>query len=1266
MSGLFSILNIAKGALAAQQYGINVTGNNIANVNNSDYSLQTADQQSNISVVYSGLQFGSGVSVDKIEQAVDQLFENRLTDAKSSQAAFEEAESYLNVIESIFDESSDTSITSLTSQFWNSWSDLSINPLGSSERVAVLDNASNLAERYNSVNEDLMGLTDDLNDEISASLSQINDITRQIADINQEITSHEVTGTANDLRDTRNGLVDELGTLIDIDTFEQSNGAIIVNAGNGFSLVNGEDNYEVSLSGNQIVRQGSDGYQIDITDKIEGGKLGGWLDLRDEVIPKYESDLDVLAENMIWAMNYQHSQGAGLEYSSDSVTGTYEADASGLLSSLPFGDRIDYEQDFKMWIKDESGSSPAYRSVEVDMGISEATLSGWEGTALDGTQVRYELTVVEGATVGDREVAEFDGSGLGTVQTGASVSAALDNAIADQTLTVSGSPQGIQTIDVSDNNGDALRSAASISDALNQISGVEAHASETSATFTLGGVGTHTNGDVVTYTLVVDDIEQEQTFTVDSTVGTFQKQFEDSLGDAAESINGINSDDDFSARGLTVTSSSGKNIGVQELTIGGSVGDDTIYFEGATVNEVGAGGDEAAVITGTVTIVHDPGMSFSSNVSESGNGEIFASGKGVSGSSILTLGGSGGFGDFTLGETISFDIDGSYHVDYTPVAGAMTDEDHAAELVTLISNALGGEDYTVFATGASVSIIKGKDLEEPIEITNFTESGSDDATLRVSTGTGSTTEQPVNDLLESGNTLRNSVTSTLYDKTGVIKWEKLDAEGFYTGEDGFIEVQDDGIVEITEGGDTTLSFNVSAGSLVAGNTLTINTDKAGEVDLLDFRVRNDANSINDTYTFTVESGGKVGELPETGEPSLVINWKSSNGAGSFEIEGSDPPVTPDTPIEVEVDGMTLVFSDGTLFDGDVFTITTDETGKPKSLNDDGNPTGELLSDWHWTLDSFAEQVNRQSSGVEAQVTEDNQLRFQASDSYHDVTNLVFSDGGGAYGFMEANTTVSVLNYANLDFEVKDLNFTRGTDGLWTVGNDPTGNITLIPEGGDDDGFGVDFSGDGIADIEVTFKNKIIGEGYLNFDLAKTDSSELSYAFGDDSGTTAGVMAAAGINTFFSGTNAMTMAVNDTLLDANAIAAASINSETGEISQGDNSNALTLSDLQYQTIDMETWSFSRGSDAQSNLTSTTLDSYYQMVIGAIGIESSSTQSSRAFSDLMVNSLTEQRDSISAVSLDEEMINLVKYQQAYTAAAKLVTVSDEMLSTLLAMR
>jgi flagellar hook-associated protein 1 FlgK len=53
----------------------------------------------------------------------------------------------------------------------------------------------------------------------------------------------------------------------------------------------------------------------------------------------------------------------------------------------------------------------------------------------------------------------------------------------------------------------------------------------------------------------------------------------------------------------------------------------------------------------------------------------------------------------------------------------------------------------------------------------------------------------------------------------------------------------------------------------------------------------------------------------------------------------------------------------------------------------------------------------------------------------------------------------------------------------------------------------------------------------------------------------------------------------------------------------------------------------------------------------------------FYETMINQLTGIRDSVSGVNLEEEMINMMKYQYGFMAASKLVSVSDQILQTLL---
>jgi flagellar hook-associated protein 1 len=303
-------------------------------------------------------------------------------------------------------------------------------------------------------------------------------------------------------------------------------------------------------------------------------------------------------------------------------------------------------------------------------------------------------------------------------------------------------------------------------------------------------------------------------------------------------------------------------------------------------------------------------------------------------------------------------------------------------------------------------------------------------------------------------------------------------------------------------------------------------------------------------------------------------------------------------------------------------------------------------------------------GMKASTTLDNRLQFGASPDYYTVENAQYSERNG---FSEDNVSIRVTDWSAINFKATDLRFERSGDGTWGVLNDPTGGkLQILPAGGDDDGFGVDFSGDGLADLKIDFTEPVNGNGFVEFDFRKKDSDSIGFAFSDDASTDAGLTAAAGINTFFEGRDAMTMEINETLKDTKFVAAATIDSTNGAISKGDNTNALGLADVQFQDKTLKIWTYARGKEAASSTTNATLDNYFNTIVGSMGISSRSIKNGKAFADIMVNNITEQRDALSAVSLDEEMIQLMRYQHAFSAASKLLTVSDEMLNTLISVR
>jgi flagellar hook-associated protein 1 FlgK len=130
--------------------------------------------------------------------------------------------------------------------------------------------------------------------------------------------------------------------------------------------------------------------------------------------------------------------------------------------------------------------------------------------------------------------------------------------------------------------------------------------------------------------------------------------------------------------------------------------------------------------------------------------------------------------------------------------------------------------------------------------------------------------------------------------------------------------------------------------------------------------------------------------------------------------------------------------------------------------------------------------------------------------------------------------------------------------------------------------------------------------------------------------------------FFSGTDATDIGVSITAAQIAAASAAS--------SPGDNSNALAMADIQ-------------NDPTLTPLNGATIDGAYNQLVTTIGSDSQAAQRSTANANVIVQSIQNQRDSVSSVSIDEEMTNLVKFQQGYQASARALTTMDDVLELLI---
>jgi|YelNatPaOPRAMG01_1025707.scaffolds.fasta_scaffold05646_13 flagellar hook-associated protein 1 FlgK len=102
------------------------------------------------------------------------------------------------------------------------------------------------------------------------------------------------------------------------------------------------------------------------------------------------------------------------------------------------------------------------------------------------------------------------------------------------------------------------------------------------------------------------------------------------------------------------------------------------------------------------------------------------------------------------------------------------------------------------------------------------------------------------------------------------------------------------------------------------------------------------------------------------------------------------------------------------------------------------------------------------------------------------------------------------------------------------------------------------------------------------------------------------------------------------------------------SPGDGSNALNISNI---------------SDELLIDNSFTIKDYWASQVGSLGIISQRANWMSENQKVLVDTLIQRRESTSGVSLDEEMVNMIKYQNAFSAASRILTVIDDMLSTLI---
>ena len=388
-------LNTGLKALLSSQFALDTVGQNIANANTIGYSRQRAELVAGRPQISQGLVIGSGVDVIGVRRQVDALLERRILNQGSITGRLDQELSTLSELEALFADLEGFGLGTSIDSFFSDLTQLSTNPQDTILQTDLVQSTLELTDRFNSLHAGARELAGEIRNQATVLAGDVNQLAVEIARLNDEISSIESGQIqANDLRDQRQVKLQELAELADIQTAEDERGQVRVQIG-GSILVNGTNaqTLEIDLDADNRIRatiSSSVGFV-----PIQGGKLGGLVGVRDDVIPGLNSELDQLARQMILEVNRVHSTGlpsSGPMRSLLSSNVAADVDGDGRLDDELLRDAFPFEvTSGRLVLNTENLETGAFERYEIEIDAARTTIEQFVAAINDIPEMTAEL-----------------------------------------------------------------------------------------------------------------------------------------------------------------------------------------------------------------------------------------------------------------------------------------------------------------------------------------------------------------------------------------------------------------------------------------------------------------------------------------------------------------------------------------------------------------------------------------------------------------------------------------------------------------------------------------------------------------------------------------------------------------------------------------------------------------------------------------------------------------------------------------------------------
>jgi flagellar hook-associated protein 1 FlgK len=336
MSDLLSLLSLGSAGIAAQNTGVSVASNNVANVNTPGYSRQRVDLEALV-----GMPLVGGVRAGSPDRLQDGILAGRIRVATGSLAMSKASAEALTDLEQRLT-GGGPSLGEQVSAMFASFGEAAARPTDSIARQSVIASIQELVEGIHARAAELDAAKAELDTRIKENAKQASELAKRLADANKSVAK------SNDpvMRDERDRIASQLSSLVggsarvDADgqmRFVLDGGAVLVDGTHASTLEATRD----PATGDTALAVVDGSARRDVTASVRGGTVGALLGVRDGKLAKARTALDQLAYDVAQSANAVHAANAGLDGVSGRDLFTPLASVAGAAAALAIDPAIE-------------------------------------------------------------------------------------------------------------------------------------------------------------------------------------------------------------------------------------------------------------------------------------------------------------------------------------------------------------------------------------------------------------------------------------------------------------------------------------------------------------------------------------------------------------------------------------------------------------------------------------------------------------------------------------------------------------------------------------------------------------------------------------------------------------------------------------------------------------------------------------------------------------------------------------------------------------